>query len=342
MRKIARKITSIWFLIGAVTLSICAMRAENPTTRPLGTFTLGPEATNSCPEGFTCNRFSVACPDIPVDATGSIAIQKPTGQTKGMIMFFSGSAGTDWWQTKSTLAPPFLQSLRNDGYEVVQVAWNISWLQAPPNVQAGQRLLSCRVATLIKWAHDNLYEPLGLKSEPGKCGFCLTGGSSGSAAIAYALSSYGIDRDVDAAILDSGPPMASIEKGCLQKNGYAYRSEPARLIDVSYGYRPNQTGPGPCESHDPSWTQTWINNSVETGGASYNYPSTRIHIIVGGQDNVIIHNHADDYLRVLKAARQPMLTWQEVPRMGHQITQSQEGLDALFAALTQGKPAKGK
>jgi predicted esterase len=81
---------------------------------------------------------------------------------------------------------------------------------------------------------------------------------------------------------------------------------------------------------------------VETGGASYNYPSTRIHIIVGGQDNVIIHNHADDYLRVLKAARQPMLTWQEVPRMGHQITQSQEGLDALFAALTQGKPAKGK
>lgn len=64
---------------------------------------------------------------------------------------------------------------------------------------------------------------------------------------------------------------------------------------------------------------------------------TRIQIIVGGQDNPTIRNHADDYFKVLQAAHQPMLTWQQVPRMAHQIEQSQEGLDALFSALTEGK-----
>ena len=257
-------------------------------------------------------------------------------------MFFSGTAGTDWWQMKSPLVPPFFQSLLDNGYELVQVAWSISWLQSPPNVQAGQKLLACRVATAIKWTHDNWYVPLKLQRETGRCGFCLTGGSAGGAAISYALASYGIGSFVDAAVPTSAPPMASIDKGCLQKAGYAYRLEHERLIDLSYGYRYAVTGAGPCERHDASWTQTWISNSVETGGITYNYPTTRVHIIVGGQDNVIIHNHANDYFHVLSAAHQPMLTWQRVPRMAHQITQSQDGLNALFAALTQGRGGKTK
>jgi len=134
--------------------------------------------------------------------------------------------------------------------------------------------------------------------------------------------------------------MASITKGCLQEAGYAYPLEPERLIDLSYGYRYAVTGAGPCELHDATWAQTWINNSVETGGISYNYPTSRIHIIVGGQDNVIIHNRANDYFHVLAGTHQPMLTWQWVPRMAHNITQSQDGLDALFRALTQGKRSK--
>jgi hypothetical protein len=335
-----RQTTSFVLITCALALGAASLRSQSRTPRPLGTFTLGPEETTNCQSGFTCNKFVVACPNIPVDATGVIAVQKPTVPAKGMIMFFSGSTGTGWWQMKSTLVPPFFQSLLDSGYELVQVTWNMSWLQSPPNVQAGQKLLACRIATVIKWTHANWYVPLGLQRQTGRCGFCLTGSSSGGAAIGYALASYDIGSLVDAAVPTSAPPMASIDKGCLQKTGYAYPLEPQRIIDLSYGYRYAVTGPGPCELHDASWTQTWINDSVETGGTSYNYPTTRIHIIVGGQDNVIIHNHANDYFRVLKAAHQPMLTWQQVPRMAHQITQSQDGLDALFAALTQGKRGK--
>src|ERR1700730_16127347 len=246
MKKPTRRTTSFVLITSAFVLGAASIQSESPTLRPLGTFNLGPAEATNCPSGFTCNKFAVACPNIPVDATGVIAVQKPTLPAKGMIMFFSGSTGTGWWQMKSTLVPAFFQSLLSNGYELVQVAWNISWLQSPPNVKAGTRLLACRVATAIKWAHDNWYVPLGVKREPGRCGFCLTGSSAGGAAITYALASYDIGSLVDAAVPTSAPPMASIDKGCLQKIGYAYPPEPQRLIDLSYGYRYAVTGAGPC------------------------------------------------------------------------------------------------
>jgi hypothetical protein len=76
-------------------------------------------------------------------------------------------------------------------------------------------------------------------------------------------------------------------------------------------------------------------NSVETGGVDYNYPNTRVEIIVGGHDNAFIRNHASDYFRVLASNQQPMLGWVLVPKMAHPIIQSQDGLNALLAALTQ-------
>jgi hypothetical protein len=126
--------------------------------------------------------------------------------------------------------------------------------------------------------------------------------------------------------------MAAISKGCLQEPGYAYNPGKARLIDESYGFRGDQIGP--CAAHDPSFTGTWIANSVETGGAKYNYPTTRMQIIVGGQDSVVILNHANDYFQVLVQAQQPMLTWQLVPNMAHVIEDSANGLSALYTALT--------
>src|SRR5437899_882151 len=116
MHKSTRQIAATTLVTVAITLSICAIHADNPTRRRLGTFTLGASDTTNCPAGFTCKKFAVACPNIPVDATGVIAVQKPTGPTKGMIMFFSCSAGTAWWQMKSTLVPPFFESLLSNGY----------------------------------------------------------------------------------------------------------------------------------------------------------------------------------------------------------------------------------
>jgi hypothetical protein len=298
--------------------------------RPVGTFTLGMPRPAGCPSGFTCNAFTVSCPGIAKNETGMIADQKPVGHTKGVVMFFSGSEGSKWWSEEGTKASAFFQSLINDGFELVQVRWARGWLVSPDGAQSGQELLASRPATVIKWVHDKMYVPLGLQPSVGKCGFCVTGNSAGAAQITYAMSSYGIDKIVDAAIPTSGPPMAAMSKGCLQERGYAYVAGHARLIDLSYGFRSG----GPCAAHDPSFTDTWIANSNETGGTKYNYPTTRIQIIIGGQDNSLILNHARDYFQVLVRAQQPMLMWQLVPGMSHSIQASTDGLSALLTALT--------
>jgi hypothetical protein len=251
-----------------------------------------------------------------------IADQKASVQPRGLVMFFSGDTGTNFWSDDSRLTQPFFQSLLDQGYELVQVNWGGGgWLAAAPRVQSGQETLACRPATVIKWVHDNWAH--------GR--FCLTGNSAGASQITYAISSYGITADV--VVPTSGPPMAALAKGCLEQPGYGYDIGKCSLIDLSYGFNAS-TGWRPCVAHDPSFTATWNANSVETGGAQYNYPTTKVQIIIGGKDNVIISNHARDYFQVLVQAQQPMLTWQVVPLMGHEITQSVDGLAALFTALT--------
>ena len=325
--------------IVAVALIGRALSANNPTVdslsttaRPLGTFALGTATTQDCPTGFTCTNFTVNCPGISQNETGVIADQRPAGQIKAVAMFFSGEDGTGWWAGTSTAVPAFFQSLLNDGFELVQVKWTDGWLVSPVGVQSGQEALACRPATVIKWVHDNMYVPLRLQPNVGQCGFCITGNSAGGSQITYAISSYGIDKLVNAAVPTSGPPMVSIAKGCLQDPGYAYDASKDQLIDLSYGFG---NGGGPCAAQNPAFTNTWVANSVETGGAKYNYPTTRIGIIVGGKDSVIILNRANDYLQVLGQAKQPMLSLQLVPNMAHSIADSADGLSALFTALTQ-------
>jgi hypothetical protein len=337
---------SVLLIVLAISLGVIAFRVDNATlsaqslptglgVRPLGTFTLGGVTSAGCPTGFNCNTFTVTAPGVTQNIKGLIADQKPTVATRGLIVFFSGDNGTSWWSANSSNVPTFFQSLLNSGFEVVQVAWSGNgWLAAPAGEPLGQEALACRSATVIQWVHDNMYSAPVPSAGIGHCGFCITGNSAGASQITYALASYGIDSVVDAAIPSSGPPMASIERGCLQISGYEYDPSNEQLIDSSYGYGP-AAGGGPCVSQDPSFTPVWAGNSVETGGTNYNYPATRIHIIVGGQDRDIIRNHANDYYQVLTASQQGMLTWQLVPRMGHPIQPSSDGLAALFAALTQ-------
>jgi hypothetical protein len=259
-----------------------------------------------------------------------IADEKPAGQIRAVAMFFSGAGGSEWWSGTSPEVPAFFQSLLNDGFELVQVYWTQGWLNAPAGVQSGQELLASRPATVIKWVHDNMYAPLGLLPVVGQCGFCVTGNSNGSSQITYAISTYGIDNIVDAAIPTAGPTLAAISKGCLQEQGYAYNPGKLSEIDAAYGF---SSGTGPCVAQDPSFTGTWIANSVETGGNKYNYPTTRIEIIVGGRDSLATRNRANDYFQVLGQAQQPMLTLQVVPDMLHAVQNSADGLSALFSAL---------
>jgi hypothetical protein len=334
MIRIVRASTAIALVLAALLLTRGAIHCQDVATRPLGVFTLSARTTD-CPAGFTCNQFTVSCPNVRQVIPGAIAIRRPVVPIAGMVVFFSGSGGGKWWQGTSTLVPPFFQSLLTQGLILVQVRWGGSgWLSSASGEVAGQEALACRPATAIKWIHDTLYLPLRLTPPRGKCGFCLTGNSGGSAAIAYALSSYGLDGMVNAMVPTSGPPLAALAKGCLQYPGYGYDAGGQALIDSSYGYN-DAVSPGPCRLNEQSFYNAWVMNSVETGGVDYYYANTRVKIIVGGHDSVIIRNHASDYFNVLAHNQQPMLTWLLVPNMGHPIIQSQDGLNALLAALTQ-------
>jgi hypothetical protein len=322
-------------------LIVCAghaLRANDPPEGALGTFILGATTTQQCPTGFTCNNFRVNCPGIPTSGgsgTGQIAVEAPVGQPKGVIMFFSGSGGGSWWgDTDPTLTTPFFNNLLNEGYELVQVRWKGNgWFGAPLGNPLGFEVLACRPATVIQWTHDNIYAPLGLHPGIGQAGFAVMGSSAGSAAITYALSEYAVGGIIDVAVPVSGPPFAEICDGCLQSAGCAYTYSAETMVDDAFGYVDSLTGTGPCVTHNANFCATWTANSVETGGVSYNYPSTRIHIIIGGQDDAFIKNRATDYFQVLSSNNQPMLSLETVAKMGHAIQRSPEGLAALFTSL---------
>jgi hypothetical protein len=92
MRQFQQK-GSVVLAMLAIILMGHALRANDLAERALGTFILGPTTTQGCPSGFTCNTFTVICPGI-APITGVIADQRPLGQIQGMVMFFSGEAGT--------------------------------------------------------------------------------------------------------------------------------------------------------------------------------------------------------------------------------------------------------
>src|SRR5262249_31674878 len=220
---------------GLVSSALAQSGTPTPTPMPLSTFILQDAITQDCPAGFTCNNFRVTNPDATLNERGVIAVQAPTGQIKGVVVFFSGSDGYLWWgdPAKQALIPAFFQSLLDAGLELVQVRH--SWVVASTGVQSGQELLASRPATVIKWVYDNIYAPLGLSHGIGECGFCITGNSGGSSQVAYALSTYGLDSIVDAAVPTSGPTHADISKGCLQEPGYDYDNGNIGIIDLSYG-----------------------------------------------------------------------------------------------------------
>lgn len=309
-----------------------ASQPSVPAALPLGTLKLNTGADPTCPPIFTCQRFAVRCPGTG-SVDGFMATAPATATTVGVVVFYSGTLGTEYWSGESAMALSRLDALRGDGFEVIQVRWTAGWLVAPAGQTLGPALLACRPATVAKWIHDQVYVPLNLHPPLGACGYCLTGNSGGASQIAYALAFYGLDGLVNAAVPTSGPVHAALTKGCLLSPGYEYQRTQAQTIDKSYGYVSPPQGLGPCVTHDPSWTPVWNADSVDLGGTDYLYATTRIEIIIGGLDDSRAPAHAQDFDQALASAGTPYLKLTLVAQMGHQITNSVGGLNALQAAL---------
>jgi hypothetical protein len=309
---------------GATATATVAAAGE---TLPLGVLRLEGRA-DPC-GAFSCQRFVVSCPGVSEDESGVYRFAPHAGAARGLVAFFSGGFGTDYWSEDDPGALRFLDQLRGDGFDVVEVRWG-SWLRAPAGEQTGPARLACRPATVIRWVHDNLYARLGLTPSAGRCGFCVTGNSGGASQVSYALSHYGLERILAGVFPTGGPPHTALDAACLARPGEEHLSYQGTaavgIIDRSYGF----TRGGPCQRRDPAFEPFWERDSIDIGGSDYLHP-TRIHFLVGSRDRGI-HPHAQVYADRLRAAgSRPVL--QVVEGLGHPIAPSPEGRAALRNAL---------
>jgi hypothetical protein len=325
-------------LIVALGVFACAALADpvvaGGAPLPLGTVTLTSDSDPTCPAGHTCQGVQVTCPAVSRPARAFLATAPATAPVRGLVMLASGGGGTGWWSGGGGLAASFVDSLRADGFVVVQLRWVDPWLASAPGEDAGSGHLACRPATIFKWVHDKQFVPLGVPAATiGTCGFCISGNSGGASQVSYALTFYGLASILDAVVPTSGPPHAAQAKGCLRNAGqeaYWYDASATATIDSSYGFA---AGQGPCATHDASFIPRWDAESADTGGNDFFYPRTRVVVILGGQDASSAPPHARDFAARLNLAGTPYLTLQTVTNMAHPIQQSSDGLAALHAAL---------
>lgn len=296
---------------------------------PLGSFKANGAASDDCPAGLTCSRFTVTCPGVQGSITGRLGTGRANGTPRGVVVLFSGGGGTTWW-TEGGPDGQFLTDMRAEGFTMVVVRWTAAWLESAHGERAGPAHLACRPATAVKWIHDHVYAPLKVDAEPGRCGFCITGNSGGASQVAYTLSHYGLESILDAVIPTSGPPHAALVKGCLQQGvstGW-FAEASAAVIDSSYGYGRN----GPCVRHDKSYTSRWRQDAPDTAG-DHAYPRTRVHVIVGDRDPTSAVPHALDFVAAAQGGGSPWVVQQVVGGMRHRLQASEAGLAALAAAI---------
>ena len=285
--------------------------------------------------GFDCSGFRVACPNVLLDAPGFFGTAPPLAPPRGLVVFFTGTSGSEYWTGSGVLTLPFMTSLRLDGFEVVQVRWTDGWLTAARGETPGPALLACRPATAVQWIHENLSPTLraGAEAGPGQCGFCLTGQSGGADQAFYSLSFYGLEGIIDAVLPTSGPTHSAMVQGCLQDDGFTYGRSNAQLVDDSYGFVDDLEGAGPCVNHVPAFSATWNRDGLDTGADDSVFETTRVHFIIGGMDPGEAPEHAEAYDEWLVASGSPHVTLQIVPGMQHTIYNSEDGLNALREAL---------
>ena len=294
----------------------------------LGTLTLGQNTLVGCQPGYTCQQFTVTAPGIPVyrdSGSGTFETRHAATGSSGTIVFFSGSAGTGWYMPNTTPCNQLLDQLIALDYDIIQVKWGGNgWIATQPGMVVGQSILAQRPATVIYWLKAN--RARGRR-------YIIAGGSNGATQITYSLAFYGVGSITDLAIPISGPPYMEIDKGCSQVAGYGYPAYAEGFVDSSYGHVNNLTF-GPCYNHDPSWFEFERVNSVGAG-LSYNYPGAAVKILLGLLDDRFIKNRGQDYYNLLAARGQRRLSIMYVPNTGHSLQETQQGLDAIKAAITQ-------
>ena len=267
----------------------------------------------------TCFSTNISCPGTdpsnPIRLTfGFIQGGDANPSTKGVIVLFTGSGGTDITEAEdrnTDYTDTYLQA----GYMVIEVQWGdgtpaYAWegtSQGGGDSTYGIRYAACRPATFLNYVYYKYYVPM--QTYHAHAGMCAQGFSGGSSAVGYALAWYGGGSDTSRVYLDnveliSGPTFSDIKKGCdpdeskqnidvcgpsnsppswchLGSGGSDWLIPPGYLevassIDIWSGMLP-PPNPPTC-THNSSGDSVWLNMSIVNGtsNATFSYPNTKV------------------------------------------------------------------
>lgn len=308
-------------------------------TTASGTLTITGPITEGCPIGFDCSAFALSCATgsrtllspIP-DVTGRIAMAAATTQLLGVVEFFTGASGEEFWGGTPERRD-FVTGLRDLGYSTIEIAWDTPWGQG----LNGMRMLSCRPAVAMEWA-AGVYAASGATPPEGDgtCGLCVVGQSIGSSQVTHPLTFYGVADSIDAAVIMAGPAHADITAGCRRNRTPFQFLEPGRSLArdrVDDSYDNGDPAPGPCASNpaDLNFSRRWKRDSVSSSG-QHLFPTTRVHFVWGSRDNTGAVGQGELYLGALAAAGTPMLDYDCIST-SHDVAGTPEGRAQLLAAL---------
>jgi hypothetical protein len=219
MNRKTRPLTGLLTL--GVSLLLAAHLQAQKSNFSLGTAT-GTELSRCTddPGGMAgnCWGLNISCPNVtaiqPYDAT--VKLTSPAGQSGGTIIFITGGGGMQYYDTGFTYGTVLIDDLVGAGFTVAQIVFNNpvdGWLTGPALDGNGPIALACLPSTAMQWVYNHVLTP----GTP----LCATGNSGGSAAIAYALSQYGLGSILTLAEPSSGPVLTRMDYGCSPATKYS-------------------------------------------------------------------------------------------------------------------------
>ncbi len=254
--------------------------------------------------GSTCYQVNTSCEGL-ADLSVYLKVNQPAGTPIGTVMFGTGTGGSalydndppDFFNGSINGGLNVVQSVLNAGFTTVQVTFGAPFTNQTPNGwltgPGGPRRAACRYATVAQWVYQNIH------NSSTTAPLCATGNSGGSAAIAYAITDYGMDSIFSMVEETSGPPMARLDQGCappsssvcqahqftcnsgdpVQNLSTCYAAADADIIDQAYSQplcRNSVNGQTPPAG-------LFLSDSI-LGGPQRTFPKTRVNVLLAGQD----------------------------------------------------------
>jgi hypothetical protein len=315
------------------TVAAAPVQASQESNFTAGTATA--TALSSCsadPGGVpgNCWGLNVSCPNItaffPYDAT--VKVTAPSGQSLGTVIFITGGGGSLYYDSYFTYGAQVIDSVVDAGFTAVQIVFDnpvAGWLTGPAGDGNGPISLACLPATAMEWVYYN--------ARTSDTPLCATGSSGGSAALAYALSQYGVGRFLTFAEPTSGPEFSRLDYGCSPPNqtsacavcGSGTLSDSYGLPNAEAYVDPAYTGVasgqpnGPCSKGILS-SQTYAALFHHDSILSDKYPPqlsfvTQVRVVFGGLDIGAAIPEGLDWVSFITSSTTVVC----VPSAGHEI-----------------------